>query len=357
MAEEVPAGAVLCVYVLRNAGGRTYVGFTNAPARRLRQHNGEVKGGARKTRLGRPWEMIGFVHGFRTKVSALQFEWAWQHPTMSRFLKGGALNGLKVGKRSFAAATRLQVVGALLACDDFAEEPLGVHLLDGLWAPPGAAGGSSIDPRLHDILSAAIRRQQWRVRGPPPMTHGDPVAAGVLPARRPRGGARLAEVADVFMDDDEDAEEDGWEHALLIGSSSSSGGEESEDEHDGGGAQSGEREAAVAHALRCPDESSDESSGEEAEVEAEVEASVVVDLTADDVDDSLAGSSGEQAAPATPAAASERAGHRHAIEPRSPWEEAMRDMRECEEDTPLAERLARRREAENTCPQSSPMVT
>ena len=51
------------------------------------------------------------------------------------------------------------------------------------------------------------------------MTHGDPVAAGVLPARRPRGGARLAEVADVFMDDDEDAEEDGWEHALLIGSS------------------------------------------------------------------------------------------------------------------------------------------
>ena len=118
MAEQVPEGAVLCVYVLRNAGGRTYVGFTNAPNRRLRQHNGEVKGGARKTRLGRPWEMIGFVHGFRSKVSALQFEWAWQHPTMSRFLKGGALDGLRVGKRSFAAATRLQVLGALLACDD-----------------------------------------------------------------------------------------------------------------------------------------------------------------------------------------------------------------------------------------------
>ena len=202
------------------------------------------------------------------------------------------------------------------------------------------------------------------------MTHGDPIAAGVLPARRRGGGARRAEVgspmADVFMDDDaddEDAAEDGWEHALLIGSSSSSAGEESGDEEDGHGAQSGEREAAVAHALRCPDESSDDEEEAvveavvEAEVEAEVEARVVVDLTADDVDDSLAGSSGEQAAPATPAAASERAGHRHAIEPRSPWEEAMRDMRECEEDTPLAERLARRREAENTCSQSSPMVT
>ena len=50
--------AVLCVYLLRNASGRTYVGFTNEPQKRLRQHNGEIKGGARKTRMGRPWEML-----------------------------------------------------------------------------------------------------------------------------------------------------------------------------------------------------------------------------------------------------------------------------------------------------------
>ena len=119
----------LCVYLLRNGKGRTYVGFTNDPQRRIRQHNGEVVGGARKTRLGRPWEMVLFVHGFSNKVIALQFEWAWQHPTQSRFLKGGALAGLRVGKRSFAAATLLKVLAPLMACDEFAREPLGVHIL------------------------------------------------------------------------------------------------------------------------------------------------------------------------------------------------------------------------------------
>lgn len=33
----------------------TYVGITTDLARRLRAHNGELKGGARFTRRGRPW--------------------------------------------------------------------------------------------------------------------------------------------------------------------------------------------------------------------------------------------------------------------------------------------------------------
>lgn len=52
-----------------------------------RQHNGELTAGAWKTSRNRPWVMQMIVHGFPSKLSALQFEWAWQHPHASRHLK------------------------------------------------------------------------------------------------------------------------------------------------------------------------------------------------------------------------------------------------------------------------------
>lgn len=42
-------------YILRNGKGSSYVGYTNNPDRRLRQHNGELCGGARRTRGRGPW--------------------------------------------------------------------------------------------------------------------------------------------------------------------------------------------------------------------------------------------------------------------------------------------------------------
>lgn len=54
---------------------RVYVGATVDPARRLRQHNGEIKGGATRTRGG-TWRFHLLIYGFRTWVETLQFEWA-----------------------------------------------------------------------------------------------------------------------------------------------------------------------------------------------------------------------------------------------------------------------------------------
>lgn len=62
----------------------TYVGFSVDPLNRLRQHNGEITSGARKTAKYRPWKHITIVGGFPNHQTALQFEWQWQHPAKSR---------------------------------------------------------------------------------------------------------------------------------------------------------------------------------------------------------------------------------------------------------------------------------
>jgi hypothetical protein len=66
------------------------------PARadtRRAEHNGEIAQGAWKTARNRPWALSALVHGFPSKLAALQFEWAWQHPHLSRHLRAAALAG------------------------------------------------------------------------------------------------------------------------------------------------------------------------------------------------------------------------------------------------------------------------
>jgi len=67
---------------------KTYIGATLDVNRRLRQHNGEIQGGASATR-GRSWERIFHVQGFQSEKQALQFEWALKF--YSRKLKGSPL--------------------------------------------------------------------------------------------------------------------------------------------------------------------------------------------------------------------------------------------------------------------------
>jgi structure-specific endonuclease subunit SLX1 len=67
------------VYLLQQLNGsRTYVGATLDVDRRLRQHNGELSGGAKAT-SGSSWKRICYIANFPNERSALQFEWAWKH--------------------------------------------------------------------------------------------------------------------------------------------------------------------------------------------------------------------------------------------------------------------------------------
>lgn len=56
----------------------TYVGITNNWTRRIRQHQGFIKGGAVRTRAHRPWAPLFHITGL-TKTQALQLEWAIKH--------------------------------------------------------------------------------------------------------------------------------------------------------------------------------------------------------------------------------------------------------------------------------------
>jgi structure-specific endonuclease subunit SLX1 len=78
--EPRPAGPPPAVYLLETVDGteRTYVGATLNLDRRLRQHNGEIKGGASAT-SGRAWQRVCHVTGFTYWRSALQFEWRWKY--------------------------------------------------------------------------------------------------------------------------------------------------------------------------------------------------------------------------------------------------------------------------------------
>jgi len=66
-------------YIIQNKNA-TYAGVSPDPIQRLRKHNGEIAGGAKYTlSKGSGWRHICLVHGFQSKIQALQFEWAVKH--------------------------------------------------------------------------------------------------------------------------------------------------------------------------------------------------------------------------------------------------------------------------------------
>jgi predicted GIY-YIG superfamily endonuclease len=61
----------------------SYYGFTTNPVRRLKQHNREIKGGAKATNKGK-WEFAMLITGFKTSNNALSCEWKFKHPDGKR---------------------------------------------------------------------------------------------------------------------------------------------------------------------------------------------------------------------------------------------------------------------------------
>jgi len=96
------------VYLLKEDGGnRTYVGFTSDLDRRLRQHNGELKGGAKSTR-GRSWVLYGYVSGIMELREGLQLEWRIKHP---------------YGKKKICGIeNRINAINYVLGLDKFVEK-------------------------------------------------------------------------------------------------------------------------------------------------------------------------------------------------------------------------------------------
>ena len=77
--QRVMRGPWLVYIIQSTTSTRTYVGCTNNFARRIRQHNGDLAGGAKYT-AGNLWAPVVLVEGFSDdQRHALQFEWALKH--------------------------------------------------------------------------------------------------------------------------------------------------------------------------------------------------------------------------------------------------------------------------------------
>ena len=62
------------VYLLK-CENYSYVGMTNDIFKRLRQHNGEISGGAKYTSKRDQWYPVLIIDGFQDMKSAMQCEW------------------------------------------------------------------------------------------------------------------------------------------------------------------------------------------------------------------------------------------------------------------------------------------
>lgn len=134
-----PIPPLYTVYILRSTVRHSslYIGSTPHPPRRLKQHNGQARGGAARTSRNtlRPWEMVGLVSGFPGSVAALKFEWALTNPHLSLHIPSGSRITIATQKKRNGHAKRprhsvtsiLSNLHLLLRVPSFNRWPLSLH--------------------------------------------------------------------------------------------------------------------------------------------------------------------------------------------------------------------------------------
>jgi predicted GIY-YIG superfamily endonuclease len=77
---KMPQNQQTFIYILQSTVDekKSYVGVTNSLPRRLRQHNGELAGGARYTHTKRPWRFFA-IFVVANRHDALSIEWKIKH--------------------------------------------------------------------------------------------------------------------------------------------------------------------------------------------------------------------------------------------------------------------------------------
>ena len=69
-----------CYIIYDKTSNKTYVGYTIKPTRRIRQHQGIIKGGAKYTSQGGNWDYLVIVASPEfSHNTALSFEWHVKH--------------------------------------------------------------------------------------------------------------------------------------------------------------------------------------------------------------------------------------------------------------------------------------
>ncbi|KAF4684720.1 Asparagine synthetase domain-containing protein 1 [Perkinsus olseni] len=120
---------------------------------RIRQHNGELSaGGAHRTKRHRPWKMLLVCYGFSSQVQALQFEWTWQHPRLSRLTREGLASiGKGLTKRGRQRTNNvhddLALVIGMLHLPPWSRMPLVLNVLE-----PGIA--SAVETKVAEFRTA-----------------------------------------------------------------------------------------------------------------------------------------------------------------------------------------------------------